>query len=188
MNKEKTKDDGKMSAAIRESKMAWDEFFKNKPKPKNKLDEKKQFEDYINWYNNERKQSDTGKTPAEMYNEVYGEEPPSPVNLSEKPSRVMSFEWDENYKEPDEILDEAKDLIMNGKYEVALKLINNVLEIVYDDPEVLYLKIGALTPLGKIDEAENILKEIDKKYGKSSDWYLSKAAVSFFTGNIARAL
>jgi hypothetical protein len=59
-------------AAIREYRMAQEEYFKNKPKPKNDKELKKQMDEFRYWYNNVRKQSDTGKTPAEMYEEIYG--------------------------------------------------------------------------------------------------------------------
>jgi len=62
--------------AVEESEMAWQEFFKDKPKPKTEEEDRKQQEEYVNWYNNIRKQSDTGKTPAEMYKETYGKDPP----------------------------------------------------------------------------------------------------------------
>jgi hypothetical protein len=58
--------------AIREYKMAFEEYFKNKPEPKNDDEHKKQMDEFVHWYNNIRKQSDTGKTPSEMYQEAYG--------------------------------------------------------------------------------------------------------------------
>lgn len=60
--------------AIREYKMAFKEYFKDKPKPKNDKEMKKWMEEFIYWYNHVRKQSDTGKTPDEMYKEAYGED------------------------------------------------------------------------------------------------------------------
>lgn len=82
--------------AQREFDLAWQEFFKDKPNPKNDEEEKNQMEEFVHWYNNIRKQTDTGKTPAEMYKEIYGKEPPKkPVEIS----RIMNFEWDENYDE-----------------------------------------------------------------------------------------
>ena len=36
---------------------------------------KKQMDEFKHWYNKVRKQSDTGKTPEEMYKEIYGKEP-----------------------------------------------------------------------------------------------------------------
>jgi len=81
---------------MRELNMAWGEYFKNKPKPKNDDEEKKQLEEFHHWYNNVRKQSDTGKTPAEMFKEIYGKEPPeSPTEVS----RMMNFEWEEYNEE-----------------------------------------------------------------------------------------
>lgn len=61
------------SPAVREFKMAYKEFFKDKPEPKNRKEFNKLMEKFRNWYNNIRKQSDTGKTPAEMWKEIYGE-------------------------------------------------------------------------------------------------------------------
>ncbi len=62
--------------AILEFNMAWEEYFKDKPRPKNAEAGKKELEEFYHWYNFVRKQNDTGKTPAEMYKEAYGEEPP----------------------------------------------------------------------------------------------------------------
>ena len=89
----------KASKSINEFESAWQEFFKDKPTPKNDEEEKKELEDFHHWYNNVRKQNDTGKTPAEMYEEIYGKVPSkNPLEAS----RIMNFEWDENYDE-DEI-------------------------------------------------------------------------------------
>ena len=60
------------SPAIREYRIAFEEYFKDKPKPKNIKESKKQMGEFVYWYNNVRKQSDTGKTPSEMYKEIYG--------------------------------------------------------------------------------------------------------------------
>ena len=84
--------------SIKEFELAWQEFFKDKPEPKNDEEERKEQEEFYHWYNQVRKQSDTGKTPAEMYKEIYGKEPPKNQNEA---SRMMNFEWDENYKEED---------------------------------------------------------------------------------------
>ena len=66
---------------FKEFDRAWKEFFKNKPRPKNDEEDKKQQEEFCHWYNNIRKQSDTGKTPVEMN------------------SRIIEFRWDEEYDE-----------------------------------------------------------------------------------------
>jgi hypothetical protein len=71
------------SQAVKEYRHAFDEFFKNKPKPKDEEEHKKLLEEFFNWYNNIREQSDTGKTPGEMYKEIYGNESPEPVNVTE---------------------------------------------------------------------------------------------------------
>ncbi len=64
-----------VSPAIRKYRMAFDEYFKSKPKPKNDKESKKQLEEFMHWYNNVRNQSDTGKTPNEMFKEIYGKSP-----------------------------------------------------------------------------------------------------------------
>ena len=86
----------KQRPAIKEFDIGWKEYFKDKPKPKNDEEEKKQLEEFHHWYNYIRKQSDTGKTPAEMYKEIYRKD--SPKSPSEV-SRMMNFEWDEDYDE-----------------------------------------------------------------------------------------
>ena len=58
--------------AIREYRMALNEFFNDKPKPKNEKERKKDMAEFVHWYNNVRKQSDTGKTPNEMWKEING--------------------------------------------------------------------------------------------------------------------
>ena len=72
------------SIAAKEYKQAFHEFFKDKPKPKDEKENKKMLEEFFHWYNNVRKQSDTGKTPAEMYRDIYGEEAPDPVDMSDE--------------------------------------------------------------------------------------------------------
>ena len=81
---------------MKEFEMAWQEFFKDKPEPENDEEERKEQEEFHHWYNHVRKQSDTEKTPAEMYKEIYGKGPSkNPVEIS----RMMNFEWDEDYDE-----------------------------------------------------------------------------------------
>lgn len=58
--------------AIREYRMGFEEFFKDKHKPKNDKEMRKNMGEFMYWYNYVRKQSDTGKTPDEMYKEAYG--------------------------------------------------------------------------------------------------------------------
>jgi len=183
MPKQKSKERN-ISPAMSEFSMAFEEFFKDKSKPKSDEEEKKQMEDFMEWYNNERQQSDTGKTPAEMFKEIYGEEP----TKSDKPSRMINFEWDENYKEPDEMLYEADQLIIKGKYKEALKLADEILEIIPDDEEALLLKTIILPSLGRTSEAEEILKFVNKKYGKTTDWNFYRAQLYFWNGNLSKAM
>jgi hypothetical protein len=64
--------------AMIEFDKAWEEFFKNKPRPRNNKEDRNQQEKFHHWYNNVRKQSDTGKTPKEMG------------------KRIMEFSWDDS--------------------------------------------------------------------------------------------
>ena len=89
--------------AIKKFDLAWQEYFKDKPKPENDEEDRKQQAGFYYWYNNIRKQSDTGKTPAEMYKEIYDKEPP-------EENRMMNFEWDEDYDEEEDFDDLEKEL------------------------------------------------------------------------------
>ena len=66
--KKQTKDDlrNKAKISMNEFEMAWQEYFKTKPKPKTDEEDIEQREEFAHWYNYVRKQSDTGKTPFEM--------------------------------------------------------------------------------------------------------------------------
>ncbi len=178
------KENENFPASVKELELAWQEFFKNKPKPKTDDQEKKQMEEFMKWYNYERKQSDTGKTPAEMFREIYGEE--SREN-SRNPSRLMNFEWDESYKEPDEMLIEADELISKGKYHEALTSVDEALDILGENEEAFLMRAEILNYLGKFEEAEEYLKEVGKGNLKAySSFY--RAQRYLFEGNFVRAL
>lgn len=81
------------SQAVKEYQQAFDKFFKDKPEPKDKEESKKMLEEFFHWYNNVRKQSDTGKTPAEMYKEAYGKEAPEAVELTEEDDNEEQIEY-----------------------------------------------------------------------------------------------
>jgi hypothetical protein len=111
---------------MKEFEMAWEEYFKNKPEPKTEKEDKREQEEFHHWYNYIRKQTDTGKTPVEMYKEEYGREP------LEKPteiSRIMNFEWDENYCELDDAKEEATvfaDKIFSNSWEMITQEIDGL--------------------------------------------------------------
>jgi len=171
--------------AMREFENAFQEFFNKKPRPKNEEEEKKQSEELAYWYNNIRKQSDTGKTPAEMYKKIYGKNPKEAVTGN---SRMMNFEWDEDYQEPDEMFYEADQLFLKGKYKEALALADKILEILPDEEEALLLKAEILPAINKKKEAEDILEIVSKKYGKSGSWHFHRASLYFWHGNLSKAL
>jgi len=172
------------SPSFNEFELAWKEYFKDKPKPKTDEEDRKYQEDFQDWYNYIRKQSDTGKTPVEMYKEIYGKEP---AKNSAKPSRIINFEWDKSYKEPNELLQEADELLNKGKYEEALKNANEVLEMISDD-ETLLIKAEILNNLRKFEEAEKILKKIDKRGDLKAYASFYRAQRYIFEANFVKAL
>lgn len=185
MKKSKNKDFENLPVSIKEFELAWNEFFKNKKRPKNDEEDRKQQKEFMDWYNNVRKQSDTGKTPAEMFKAVYGKEP---GDKPKEPSRIMNFEWDEDYKEPDELLQEADSLINKGKYEKALKLVDEVLEIVPNDDESLLLKSEILNYLRRYEESEQYLKKVEKEGNLKAYASFYRSQRYMFEGNFVRAI
>ena len=114
----------KLTPAMKEFEMAWNEYFKDKPNPKTDDEEKKEQEGFYYWYNYVRQQSDTGKTPAEMYKERYGKE--SPKNPPEQ-SRMMNFEWDEEYDEGNEEFSKEIDNLLNSRPKKCSSCKNQIL-------------------------------------------------------------
>lgn len=157
--------ENKFNVTRREFDLAWQEFFKDKPKPKNDEEERKQHEEFGHWYNHIRKQSDTGKTPAEMYKEIYGEEPPKDLI---KPSRVMSFGWDEDYDEElVGLIEELKEYDNDKGYKLDYETVRKKLEPIIN--EIIKKGESALDSLYELLEKEEtwsclfsleILKEI----------------------------
>lgn len=88
---------------------AWGEFFKDKPKPRNVNEDKKQQEEFHNWYNNVRKQSDTGKSPFEMG------------------SRIMNFSWDDSEDDEKDFIQLQQLLIPNTEKIQKLKSIKGTI-------------------------------------------------------------
>lgn len=174
-----------MNPIFKEFELAWKEFFKNKPKPKTDEEDRKQQEEFIHWYNYIRKQSDTGKTPAEMYKEAYEKDP---NKNSTEINRMMDFNWDEKYKEPDELLQEAQELIMKGKYKEALKNVNEVLEIIPDDEDSLLMKAEILNNSGKFEESEKFLKKLEKNEELKAYVSFYRAQRYFLEANFIKAL
>ena len=123
MDEKELKKEGLRS--IKEFELAWQEFFKDKPEPKNDEEDRKQQEEFYYWYNYVRKQSDTGKTPAEMYKEIYGKDPKNFFD-EKKPSRFMNFEWDEEYSEDD--FDEEEENELDNAEEEGILIATEIFE------------------------------------------------------------
>ena len=170
--------DNNQRPAMREFEMAWQEFFKNKLKPKNDEEEKKEQEEFHHWYNYVRKQSDTGKTPAEMYKEIYGKEPHK--NPSEV-SRMMNFEWDKDYNEDfeDENFNEAHKQAVEISHEIFEKDIwKNVKSELKDatkrEAYQSMFTLGFLTYMKIMDEEMADLKEKAKQNPKEFEETIGK--------------
>ena len=130
---------------IMEYDLAWNEFFKNRPRPKNDDEEQKEMIEFAFWYNNVRPQSDTGKTPAEMRERIieYGE---------------TSREEEAAY-EKQLAMDDILGWIQEGKYQDAFKECNYQLESEPNNVELLLLKFEALTGMNKMPDAEKLLEK-----------------------------
>ena len=131
-----------MRQSFIEHELAWDEFFKNKPRPKTDDEEQKQMIEFGFWYNNARKQSDTGKTPAEM-----GE---------------RMLEYSEDNAEEDCLYEEAVALVEEENFSEALDACNELIRMNPKNDDALLLKIEALFGLGRLEEIESILQECKK--------------------------
>jgi len=124
-NEDKPEKNEYLSIAQREFNSAKEEYFKNKPKPNNEREAHKEIEEFIYWYNNKRKQSDTGKTPSEMYKEIYVEEDIAEdvngeiIELIEKLQKYDEIDEELDY---DYIKEDLKDTIedLTFKGELAL--------------------------------------------------------------------
>jgi len=176
-----------MAVGMKEFDIAWKEFFKGKPHPKNDKEDRKQMEDFMDWYNNVRKQSDTGKTPSEMFNEIYGNDA---LKTEEEFNRMIKYEFDEDYFEPDELLIKTDQLIAKGEYGKALVNVDKVLSIVPNDEESLLIKSEILIYLDRFDESESILKKLDKRQSGDLKHFIPfyRSQRYFSQGNMFMAL
>lgn len=125
--------------SVNEIDCAWGEFFKNRSRPKTDEEEKKEGAEFAFWYNNVYRQSDTGKTLAEL-----GE---------------TGLIYSEDALENDFLLDEANELVRSGKHAQALPLCDELLEENPGSHGALMLKIEALIGTRKLSEAK---KELEK--------------------------
>ncbi|MCX6741732.1 MAG: hypothetical protein NTX24_00965 [Candidatus Pacearchaeota archaeon] len=173
MDKEAMKKEG--TRGMKEFDLAWKEFFKNKLHPKNDEEEKKELEEFGHWYNYVRKQSDTGKTPAEMYKEIYGKEPSQnlPIN-SQEPGRMINFEWDGDYNESDlkgeDELDESQEgavVVATEIFEDSWKRIKQEIDGVDKKEACKYSFIlGFLDYLKMMDKKAELMEKKMKKMSK----------------------
>jgi hypothetical protein len=145
--------------------MAKDEYFKNKPKPKDEAEMHKEIEKFIHWYNYERKQSDTGKTPNEMYKEIYGEEDISEevddelIELIEELQKYDEVEEEIDYENIKENLKKTIDSLIS-KGENALEDLHFLIEFTDNPSCLLALEIiRAIKSPKSIPELIELIKE-----------------------------
>lgn len=74
----------KKPKAIQEYEKALKEYFGDKSEFESGKEAEKKMKEFMHWYNFERKQSDTGKTPAQMWEDAYNEKPKEAVFVKEK--------------------------------------------------------------------------------------------------------
>lgn len=139
----------KFKKSVFEQDSAWEEFFRDKPCPKDDDEERQQMIEFTFWYNNVRKQTDAGKTPAEMGQRIleYGED-----NYEDYENQLAS--------------EEVTGFIENGKFAEAIKECDYLLKFEPENFEVLLLKSEALQGLGKPKKAKLVLEkciELDKE-------------------------
>ncbi|MEK6942100.1 MAG: tetratricopeptide repeat protein, partial [archaeon] len=135
----------KLKKSIDEHELAWQEFFKDKPNPKNDDEERQEMIEFGFWYNNVRPQTDTGKTPAQM-----GE-------------RILEY-GEDNYEEYQRQLEvqDVLQLIADEKFKEALKECDSILKFEPKNVDLLLLKFEALQGLKKPNEAKSILEKCIK--------------------------
>ena len=117
-------------------------------RPKNEEEERKEGAELAFWYNNVRKQTDTGKTPAEMGSRMieYGE----------------TSEADMAAYESQEAMQEILQLMAEEKYLDAIKECDFELKRIPKNIDLLLLKAEALIRTGKTQKAQNVLEECRK--------------------------
>ncbi|PIN88922.1 hypothetical protein COU57_06940 [Candidatus Pacearchaeota archaeon CG10_big_fil_rev_8_21_14_0_10_32_14] len=94
-----------------------------------------------------------------MYKEIYGKYPPkNPKEFS----RMMNFEIDDDYFEPDDLFNKADELIVKGEYGKSLVIVDKALSIFKNDEEMLLMRAEILNYLDRFDESEAILKKLNK--------------------------
>ncbi|MBI2508359.1 hypothetical protein HYV89_05405 [Candidatus Woesearchaeota archaeon] len=146
--------------AQREFDLAWKAFFRGKPKPRDDDEEKKQMEEFAHWYNYTRKQSDTGKTPAEMYKDEYGKEPiPSPNTTG----RMINFDWDKSYNEDNYEDEEIMEMKENFDKEVWPRIKQETKEMTKREACFTSFLLGFET-MKKITQEE--FAEVNEKLGE----------------------
>jgi thioredoxin-like negative regulator of GroEL len=144
------------------------EFFDKKEQPGTDEEERTQMQEFVFWYNNVRKQSDTGKTPAEM-NE-----------------RIMQYE--EDNAEEEYVLEEAFKALNNANYNEALEMCNWGLEMNPNDENLLSIKIETHLNLGNFKEAQKTLLKLEKINPAYPPLHLFSATISIFEPNLKKAL
>ena len=91
----------KLKKSIDEHELAWQEFFKDKPTPKNDDEQRQEIIEFGFWYNNVRPQTDTGKTPAQMGERIleYGEDNYEEYQRQLEVQDILQLIADEKFKE-----------------------------------------------------------------------------------------
>ncbi|MFO8110701.1 MAG: tetratricopeptide repeat protein [Thermoplasmata archaeon] len=152
---------------INEFEEAHREFFKDRDKPTTEEEELKQQQEFVRWYNEERKQSDTGLTPVEMGD------------------RLFEFSIDD----PEEdTLREAAMYLEEGMFKKARERIEEILESRPGDVSALSLLAQSHILTRNQKEARDTLDRWEKIDQKDPYLLFNKAQYHLMDLNLNRSL
>lgn len=151
---------------IDEFEKARDDFFEDEPVPETEEESLKQQEEFIQWYNTERKQSDTGMTPEET-------------------GTMFGFEREKTYTEK---LREAQACLERKEYNAAGGIADEVLE--HDPENKMALQILTQSRMleGDLDRGEKILDRWENIYSEDPYIFLLRAMLCIMKMDFLSAL
>jgi len=155
-----------LDKAMNEFGNAFTEYFKDKPLPSSEKERNKAMLEFTNWYNFERKQSDTGLTPHEMEERLIKKEP-------------TSFETFKN---------EAEKYLAIRNYNNALETINKARIINPNDEGAIVIKINSLLGLKRIDDALKLCIKTQQTFGRTYQMVFCESNINLHYGNFIKAV
>ncbi len=164
---------------IEEFEKAWDDFFEDKSEPETEEESLKQQEEFIHWYNTERKQSGTGMTPEDMDMKFgFEREEPATERLKKANACIGRKEFNAAGEIADEVLEKdpenkmalqisTQSKMMEGDLDRTEKILDRWENIYSEDPYIFLhrallciMKMDFLSALKEVDEALEIEPEL----------------------------